>query len=316
MFSKTLLLFLVVDVVWSEEPNSYVQTDVRSDKFFRNDYSYIETEKSFYKYHISGQTWADAKRTCVQEGAILWYPDNDDEMHAVISLWNTTLPACVHVGMSDFMMNGQFETVEGKLISDVYNKWEPGQPNNYGGSQHCIRFCKSDNVVDDGECGMRYNFICKKSLQSLKWNNDCNVSDPDYTLNEDNGKCYKVHTTPLSWFDAYATCRRAKSHLAVISDQSANQLLDYLVNLTESTLKPRVKENYQSGIYHVGFHNRFIEGWQTVKGTPMNVDAENWLDGYKPADDRAQCGSMFYTGRLINTDCDMKCFFICEHERS
>ena len=47
----------------------------------------------------------------------------------------------------------------------------------------------------------------------------------------------------------------------------------------------------------------------------MIVDSDAWFDNYQPnANDLEECGSMFYTGRLINTDCDMKSFFICEHE--
>ena len=45
----------------------------------------------------------------------------------------------------------------------------------------------------------------------------------------------------------------------------------------------------------------------------MNVEAEAWYENYQP-DERDQCGSMFFNGRLVNTDCDSKSFFICEHE--
>ncbi|KAJ8725748.1 hypothetical protein PYW08_003931 [Mythimna loreyi] len=243
----------------------------RPKKFFRNDYTYIGSEESFYKIHTSPQTWADAKRVCALEGATFWYPENDEEANAVISFWNTTQShiGWVYVGMSDKMAKGLFETVDGKSISEVYNKWQP------------------------------------------EWNQHCNMSDPDYILNKNNGKCYKVHTTPLTWTEAYTTCRLEQSHLAVISNQHE---MDYLVNLTESTPKPRVKHDYERGIYHMGFHNKFNEGWQTVRGTPMSAFADAWWDSYKPADDRDQCGSMFYTGRLTNIDCDMKSFFICEHQ--
>lgn len=47
----------------------------------------------------------------------------------------------------------------------------------------------------------------------------------------------------------------------------------------------------------------------------MKVDAEIWWDNYQPeGEDREQCGAMFFDGRLININCDMKSLFICEHE--
>ncbi|KAJ8722602.1 hypothetical protein PYW07_003782 [Mythimna separata] len=285
-------------------------------KFFRNDYNYIKAEDSFYKIHTTPQTWPDAKRVCALEGATFWHPDNEDEANAVISFWNSTQPhiGWVYVGVSEIMADGMFETVDGKAISEVYNKWQPGQPDNFGGNQHCVYIYRDrEGVLDNWPCDYKYNFICKKSFQSLEWNHHCGMPDSDYIFNKNNRKCYKVHTTPLNWTEAYTTCRREQSHLAVVTNKHE---VDYLVNLTESTPTPRVKNDFEKGVYHLGFHNRFNEGWQTVKGTPMSVDAENWWDSNKPAEDRDQCGSMFYTGRLINTDCDMKSFFICEHERS
>ncbi|KAJ8722614.1 hypothetical protein PYW07_003794 [Mythimna separata] len=50
-------------------------------------------------------------------------------------------------------------------------------------------------------------------------------------------------------------------------------------------------------------------------GTPMVVDPDTWWDNYQPdGEDRDQCGAMFFNGRLININCDMISFFICEHE--
>ncbi|KAJ8722620.1 hypothetical protein PYW07_003800 [Mythimna separata] len=51
-------------------------------------------------------------------------------------------------------------------------------------------------------------------------------------------------------------------------------------------------------------------------GTRMNADAADlWFDNYQPdGTGNGACGAMFFNGRLINTDCDTKSFFICEHE--
>ena len=47
----------------------------------------------------------------------------------------------------------------------------------------------------------------------------------------------------------------------------------------------------------------------------MTSNPAAWYDNHQPDDhDHAECGSMLYTGLLINVNCDTKSFFICEHE--
>lgn len=54
---------------------------------------------------------------CALEGASLFYPENDDEAHAVLSFWNATQPyRWVYVGISDLIVKGVFETIDGKHI--------------------------------------------------------------------------------------------------------------------------------------------------------------------------------------------------------
>ncbi|KAJ8722603.1 hypothetical protein PYW07_003783 [Mythimna separata] len=210
---------------------------------------------------------------------------------------------------TDLMAEGLFETVDGRPIFEVYNKWQSSQPDNFNYNEDCVQMDLA-GTMRDCKCDSQANFICKKSLQSLTWNQNCNMPNLDYTYNKDIGKCYKLHTTPMNWTDAYAMCRTELTSLAIISNRME---AEYLGRLTESTPKPRVCGKYQKGLYHVGFHNRFNEGWQTVAGTPMNVDAELWFDGNQPDENNyEECISMFFNGLLINTSCNMKSLFICE----
>ncbi|KAJ8725732.1 hypothetical protein PYW08_003915 [Mythimna loreyi] len=306
MISKTLLFFVIVNFV-------SVSYGERSNKFFRNDYNYMESYQSFYKLHTIPQTWTDAKRVCALEGATLWHPDNDNEANDLIAFWKKSKPKIewIFVGLSDLLVEGVFETVAGKPISQVYNNWEPGQPDNYRGVQDCTRM-KNSGGMDDIECTAKYPFICKKTLSSLEWNNQCKIPNLDYTYNKFNNNCYKVHTTPVTWTEAYAVCQIEQSSLAVVKSRLE---ADFLASLTEATPKPRVKGKYQRGIYHLGFHNRLNEGWQTVTGASMNLDSDAWFERYQPErNDPEECGSMLYTGLLINIDCETRSFFICEHQ--
>uniref|UniRef100_A0A2H1VDE2 SFRICE_023678 n=1 Tax=Spodoptera frugiperda TaxID=7108 RepID=A0A2H1VDE2_SPOFR len=134
----------------------------------------------------------------------------------------------------------------------------------------------------------------------------------DYVYNEQFGRCYKFHLTPMNWTDAYAVCNAEQSYLAVINTQEE---ADYLVALTESKPKDRVPGNFMRGAVHLGFHNRANEGWQAVRGTALDDTGYTcWGTNQPDGGDLEQCGSMFYNGLLNDISCDTRAFFICEHE--
>ncbi|KAJ8725737.1 hypothetical protein PYW08_003920 [Mythimna loreyi] len=308
MFPKTFLLILFLNFV----SYSYGQ---KAKKFFRKDYTYLEEVKSFYKIHATPRGWSDAKQVCALEAATFFYPENDEEARVVLSFWKENKPKIkqIWIGISDLLVEGVFKTVDGRPISEVYTNWAFSEPNDHGRNEDCVHLNLDNGQINDFICGVHNYFICKKSLDTLEWNFNCDMPNLDYTLSSDIGKCYKLHTTPLKWNEAYAICELEQSSLAVINNKRER---DFLVKLAESTPRPRVKTQYQRGIYHLGFHNKLNQGWQTVKGTPLNVENDAWFDNYEPdlPIDHDECGSMFYTGRLINTDCDMKSFYICEHQ--
>ncbi|KAJ8722616.1 hypothetical protein PYW07_003796 [Mythimna separata] len=174
MLSKTCLLFLIVYFV----PDSYGQ---RAKKFFRKDYHYFEAFDSFYKIHLIPKSWSDAKQVCTLEGATFFYPENTDEANAVLSLWKKTTPSIkwLWLGISDILVEGVFETVDGKSIDEVYTKWfDQGIPDNYGGNEDCL-ILDIKGTTNDYVCDVKSYFVCKKSRQSLEWNHQCNMPNLD-----------------------------------------------------------------------------------------------------------------------------------------
>ena len=99
--------------------------DEESDEEFSwKDYTYIEAVKRFYKIHTAPQNWFHAKLECEEEGASLFYPENDDEQNAVMSFRNTTQPDVkwVFMGISDLSSEGVFQTVDGAYLpNNMYN---------------------------------------------------------------------------------------------------------------------------------------------------------------------------------------------------
>nr|QWY13122.1 IML25 [Mythimna separata] len=308
MYSKTLLVFFLLCLL------SVFTHGQRANKFFRHDYTYIEASQGFYKVHTAPKNFTEARRGCALEGATLYYPENKNEARAVASFWKTTQPTLnswVYGGISALIAKGVFETVDHKLVTAMDENWHAGEPNDALDIEDC-GWLLQDGSYWDGRCDVKYPYICKKTLRSLEWDYNCNMSNLDYRFNEDIGKCYKFHTTPLTWTEAYAVCSAEQSRLAVITDKSE---ADYLAQLGESTAERRGDGNYLRGLFHMGFHNRFNEGWQTVKGTALVDDAEFWYGKYQPGpNDPDQCGSMFFNGLLTQINCDLRSFFICEHE--
>ncbi|CAH1645988.1 unnamed protein product [Spodoptera littoralis] len=305
MASKTVLVLLIVYVI--------TDTSVAQEIDFRSDYTYIAKQESFYKVHLAQVPWLEAKRVCALEDAILFHPENVAEAETILSFIKNATPWIdeIYVSLNDIDAEGMFQTIDGKLISDVYGSWKPNEPNNMGGQENCVALL-NDGKMNDYDCNYKKYFVCKKPVHSVKWNSRCNMSSPGYTHSKQTGSCYKLHTKPMKWLDAYTTCRIEQSNLAVIDSQTERNVL---VNLTTHASALLISETYQKGIFHLGFHNRYNNGWVTVKEKPMGIHNETWWGGYYPGEEcHNKCGGMFYNGYLVNNDCETKSLFICEHQ--
>ena len=64
----------------------------------------------------------------------------------------------------------------GKPISEVYDNWRVGEPNSDGGEEDCVELYRQ-GYLNDKSCDKKFRFICKKSLKTLEWNHNCNMSD-------------------------------------------------------------------------------------------------------------------------------------------
>ncbi|KAM3963156.1 C-type lectin 10 [Aphomia sociella] len=300
-------VLLLIEVIL---PFTYGQRD---KKFFRNDYKYVEETQSFYKFHTLSRNWQDARRLCKLEGASLFYPSDEKEAKAVINIWKDSQPQeYVLIGISSTLAKGVFITIDGLPISDVYNKWSKGEPNNANGNEDCIAFKREDGTFNDVNCANKYAFICKKTLASLEWNSACNMPYTDYVYSETFGRCYKFHLTPKNWTEAYVTCNAEESFLAVIESQKE---ADYFVELTQKAPKDQVQGNYLRGAVLLGFHKIDDEGWKTIKGNPLKESGyTKWGNQQPDGGDREECGTMFYNGHLNDLGCHHKCFFICEYD--
>ncbi|XP_045785080.1 macrophage mannose receptor 1-like isoform X1 [Maniola jurtina] len=282
-----------------------------SVKFFRKDYEYLEATQAFYKIHTLHKSWDDAKLKCEMEGALMFYPEDEDEAAAVTEYWNNTQPfSWIFIGVSTPNVKEVFETVDGIPIAEVYSKWGPGEPNDAGGVEGCV-VMRRDGTLNDDNCEKKFPFICKKTLSTLEWNNYCNIPDTAYEFNEKKGRCYKFHLNPTNWTEAYKVCDSEQSYLAIIND---DEEATFLSNLTNRAPKDKVEGDYLRGAVHLGFKNN-NQVWKTIKGVTLrNSGYSKWGGGQPDGGENEKCGSMFYNGQLNDISCGTNLFFICEHE--
>ncbi|CAK1581778.1 unnamed protein product [Parnassius mnemosyne] len=307
--AKYLFIYLLIQFVLEF---TYAQPQV---KFFRDDYKYLEDTRSFYKVHTIHRTWENATRRCALEGASLFYPEDQNEADVVLTHLKETQPSYqwVFIGISSKLAKGVFKTIDGLSIRQVYNKWAPGEPNDSNGEEDCV-ILRRDGTLNDDKCSKRNPFICKKTLASLKWNEECNVPYMDYKYNEDLGRCYKFHLNPLNWRDAIDACDSENAYLAIINSQKE---ADYLVNITAEAPKNKVKGSHLRGAVHLGFSYDTSENeWRTTTGETLDDAGYAVWGNYQPdGGENEQCGSMFYNGHLNDISCEaQRCFFICERE--
>lgn len=291
----------------------HVLSDVygqQENKFFRSDYTYMESTKAFYKIHSVHKNWKDAKKSCASEGASLFYPGDSHEAEVIVKWMNETTPFhWVFIGVSDVLSKGVYDTIDGIPVKDVYHKWALGEPN--GEDAENCGLLRRTTFIQDDNCSNRWPFICKKPLDGLQWNTQCNMPNMDYEYSEALGRCYKFHLKPLNWTDAYAICSAEQSYLAIINSPKE---ADYLKNLTQQAPKENVAGDYLRGAVHLGFHNRDGEGWQTTKGVSLESSGyAEWSYTQPDGNGEEKCGSMFYTGGLNDIGCGVRMFFICEH---
>ncbi|XP_047024728.1 killer cell lectin-like receptor subfamily B member 1A [Helicoverpa zea] len=124
---------------------------------------------SCYKVHHKKATWHNAYEICAAEGGHLVVIDDKEEALVIKNMFPT--PPDGKVDKWDAFFIGLFAygdpldwiTVNGDRLDDVYNYWEPGQPENTGRVASIIRSGNLDDINSD----KKLMFICEKSPTAL-----------------------------------------------------------------------------------------------------------------------------------------------------
>nr|AQY54447.1 immulectin 11 [Hepialus xiaojinensis] len=288
-----------------------------TDPNFRSDYKYQPTMAAFYKVHKSPKYWTEAVSTCKYEGGYLVVPESQGEIDFLVKLIENQLSGDttgVFVGIHDMFIEGNFMTVKADSISDIFDNWAAGEPDDFQDNEDCVLLHRNSKYYDY-DCKRKFPFICKKTLASLTANPLCGTSDKAYIPDVTGDKCYKLHLNPKTWSEAYTICHAEQSYLAVPTNKKESDLLkEMLAKHPENTLNDNF---YKNGAY-LGFHDQFTEGeYVTVFGEPLSqVSVAEWSPGQPDngLNNDENCGHMFRDGLLNDVNCSWKLMFFCERQ--
>ncbi|XP_046964419.1 C-type mannose receptor 2-like [Vanessa cardui] len=281
---------------------------------FRMDYMWAHSYKTFYRLHDLATNWQEARQMCEAEGTTLLIPDTLDEMENLKLLMSNMKAhyTAIFVGIHDKFSVGNYVTVKGEPITGTILEllWAEGRPDNLNGTEHCVVMTR-EGLFDDRPCSDIYPFVCKILGNETKYNEHCDNFDPGYAPHQAiSGKCYKFHSEPLSWHDAYLACKLEEGRLAIInSPKEASIIVGFLGEHLNSNIP-------DPNILYIGFSDlMFPYQYRTIEG--QTLDDAGYASWSPTKEDNKEikvkrCGAISRTGFLKVTYCDRPAMFLCE----
>ncbi|XP_039667427.1 macrophage mannose receptor 1-like [Perca fluviatilis] len=107
-----------------------------------------------YDYHFIGEnkTWKEAQKYCRKNHTDLATVSNQTDMKRLLNSTTAKYPDGAWIGLQQDWRWSQ------SGVEYNESKWSPGQPNNVGNRENCVRM--KNDTWDDDSCTTKYNFIC------------------------------------------------------------------------------------------------------------------------------------------------------------
>ncbi|XP_021932140.1 hemolymph lipopolysaccharide-binding protein-like isoform X2 [Zootermopsis nevadensis] len=122
----------------------------------------------YYKLHIVGKSWQEARKTCEEEGAHLLVIDSEYEAKNMARLWKE-YPAFLarntyyaFIGFHDLGNEGEVVTIFNKsLASTGYDNWDSTENDI---RYNCGLFVQKNHKIEIGTCSIARGFFCEHEL--------------------------------------------------------------------------------------------------------------------------------------------------------
>ncbi|XP_042365609.1 macrophage mannose receptor 1 [Plectropomus leopardus] len=253
------------------------------------------------KNDIKGN-WTFARNWCKDQGGELAVIDDQYENDFVASyLRDLELPTWI--GLSDRLEENQYTWSDG-VSSVKYTNWNTKEPNNAGGTEHCVAMTHGPLVSgkwNDDACHKNHSFVCyRKKSSDIQPPPTTESPCPDGYISWYQN-CYKLVEQPATWDAARAACKQQGGDLTSI-DMSYDQAFvagAVLQGKFDAWIGLRRQDD---GSY------TWTDGWpvfftQWGPGEPSNIKDEGCV---------SMQGSPFFHGTWNDTKCDVAKPYICK----
>ncbi|XP_014878439.1 uncharacterized protein LOC106940263 isoform X2 [Poecilia latipinna] len=158
-----------------------------------------------------------------------------------------------------------------------FRNWQPGQPDDYYGQQHCVQF----NGSSVNSLGQWDDAGCMETMQFLCYNGTVGGS-PSYVLS----------SISLTWTEAQKFCRENYVDLASVRNQTENEIIRTLVG---------------ASTVFIGLYREKL--WSDGSDSLFRY----WADGEPngPSGDQCVAGSFNDSGRWSDESCSLSLPFVC-----
>ncbi|XP_025083875.1 perlucin-like [Pomacea canaliculata] len=134
---------------------------------------YIHHDQSCYVIPMAEGSWADGMTLCRQLGGQLAVIDTAAEqtfVEGLLKRYGAGYPndADFWVGGGDFLVDGDWRWImKNQAIDPHVSYWAPGEPDNGGGPQGCLRISAALNYKwESGDCDSVEYAVCEQPVRS------------------------------------------------------------------------------------------------------------------------------------------------------
>lgn len=115
-----------------------------------------------HKFHKRGLPWAQARRTCEEEGGHLAVINSIAESNAIAAVFQNSgsTETWAYIGFHDLFEEGEYVTIHGQSVAEAgFTGWLSSDPNG-GKTENCGGVNKNSALVDIW-CDRSEPFICE-----------------------------------------------------------------------------------------------------------------------------------------------------------
>ncbi|KAG9331032.1 hypothetical protein JZ751_020415 [Albula glossodonta] len=159
------------------------------------------------QYHFVNieRSWTEAQSYCRENYTDLATIDNQEEMEALKGVVGSGYKGQAWIGLYDDRDSWQWSLADRDFYSEgetEFRNWDSGEPNNYGGSEHCVVMRTNGKWNDASSDTKTQPFIC---------------------YDGDPAQRYILIKEKKTWREAQSYCREHHTDLASVRNQSENQ---------------------------------------------------------------------------------------------